>query len=533
MGRKAASSEDDSGIQSPDCRPDDNDNSVSVYLDANEEAWHAEYDDQNIVTITQNQDHESDNVFSDAAIDGEQERQGSGDSSGTEAQLCPSEDKDSDDEEEEDSFLSLRSADEVMRKQSEPEEVQMCSKRPNKRPSVSPVTELHQESFQDLVDLPNEEGQMCSSTMRPSVHPVNNVHQKALQDSTDLSNEEVQMCSLDMRPTVGLVSELRQEASHVFHDDKSKMNNLTQETDMVLGSENDHMDHQETDKLQNKEEQMKYPKSSLDVRSVNEEVLQESMKLYNQENQLQTSSKKSNVALVNEIHQESGKTTTDLSTEKSQPPSELIFNQTMPPSLNRGSAPIQNIKDPKRNISQSTNDPPDLSHTRSPIKPTKFKSTKMELKRFSRPNLKDVKPKVISRATSVSRPVNTDNSQLAVGFQTTRSRAANRREQGDDVVKKNRASSIQARMTTPIMALDSDGKSTLPSMVQKQPPETSGSKVVTNIDYVQTIILKDTEPLRDERGERGSHRDKAVVKETSKDGDMDQVSASICFCLNA
>ncbi|KAK3523094.1 hypothetical protein QTP86_014400, partial [Hemibagrus guttatus] len=642
MGRKAAASEDDSGIQSPDCRPDDNDNSVSVYLDANEEGWH----DQDNVTTIQNQNHESDNVFSDAAVDEEQGRRGSGDSSATEAQLFTSENGDGEDEDE-DSFLSLRSADVVMRKQSDPEKAQMHRQdcvcpvierhqeafqdsvhHPNEeghmcssttRPSVAPANKVHQEAFQDSVDPPsragqmsssamrpnvglvselhqetfqnsvdhcNEEGHMCSSTTRPSVAPVNKVHQKAFQDSLGPPNEASQMSSSAMRPSVGLVSKLQQETfqdsvdhpneeGHTcssitrpsvapvnkvhqeafqdsvdppneagqmsssamrpgveleseLHQEASQVcyNSMTQRstkmTDVDLKSELHYKAHQETVELQKEQEQMQFSNRSLDVDSVGQEALQESMEFHNEENQIQTSTKRLNVDLVSEIHQEDVQTNIDLSTEKSpsQPTAELI-NQTISLSVPQAAHPstlIQNIKDPKcfpkRNLSQNSSDPLDLSHTTDP---PKIKSTKVELKRFSGPNLKDIKPKVISRATSTPRPVNTDHS--AVGSEKkslTRSRAANRKEQNDDGVK-NRSSSTQARTSTPLTISDSDSKSSCIPMVKKQPPDLPGSKVLTNGSHVQTASSKAIETLR---AERDSHKD------DTRDGDDDQTVSS-------
>lgn len=509
MGRKAVASEDDSGIQSPDCRPDDNDSSVSIYLDANE---HTECDDQDNVTIIQNQTHESDNVFSDAGAGGEPGRPGSGDSSATEAQLFSSEDEESDDEED-DSFLSLRSADVVLRNQSESEEVQMCGA--NKRLSVSPVTELHQEAFQDSVNHPNEESQMCSSSVRPSVDNVSKAHQEAFQKLEDHTNEESQMCSSTMRPSVDLVCEFHQD-SQVFCNSKCKMQRSTKRTDMDLGSELHHKTIQESEK----EEQMKCSNRNPDVGSVSREILQDSVEQCNEENHIQTSAKSPNVDLVSK--------TIDLSTEKSssQPPAELILSQTISPTFSRGappSTPIQNSKDslcsPKRNISQNAF--PELSHIRCLIKPPNIKFSKVVIKRFSRPNLKDVKPKIVSRATSAPRPVNTDHSQSAAGCEknSSRSRTANRRVQGDDGVKKNRTSSIQARATTPVPITDSDSKPAWPSMVKKQSLESSGSEVVTNGCHVKGSSSKVTETLRDEKED-------VLEKETSRDEDVDQVQVS-------
>ncbi|KAM9449671.1 uncharacterized protein mtus1b isoform 2-T5 [Clarias gariepinus] len=756
MGRKAAASEDDSGIQSPDCRPDDNDNSVSVYLDANEEGWHASCDDQDNDTIVQNLNLENDNVFSNAGVDGEQGRRGSGDSSATEAQLFTSEDEEGDDEED-DSFLSLRSADVVMRK---PEEVQMCSLKkrtgvvlmtelhqetfqnlvdypseevrmcssnmmssdgpmtklhqetfqdsvdhpseevwmcssnitssdgpmtelyqdtfqdlsvlPDEKrevcrsimtPSVGPfskecqelfqdsvgypseegqicssnmtssdgpMTELHQETFQNLVDHPSEGGQICSlnmtssdgpmtelhqetfqnsvdhpseevrmcssnitssdgpmtelyqdtfqdlsvvpdekqevcsSTMRPSVEPVSKDHQEPFRDSFVHTNEEIQLCSSTMRPSVSPViephqetfqdlvdypnvevqilnsamspsvgpeSELHQEASHVTYNDKCKMQRATERTDVGLGNELHRKAHQESVGHQKREERMKSSNRSLDMDSGSQEM--ESIELHTEKNQFQTLARRINVDLVSEIHHEDPQTNIDLPTKiaLSQPPAELILNKTMqifqatPPS-----PPVHHNKDPlcfsKSNILQITNHAPDLSHTRSLTEPSKIKYTKTGLKRFSRPNLKDIKPKVISRATSAPRSVDTKYSQSALGCekksQITRSRATNRREQGGDGFKKNRASSTQARTTTPapITISDPEGQLTWSPMVKKQPPEPQGSKVVKNGCHVQTLSSKVSESVEDERESDG--KDEVVVKENPTDGNMVQ-----------
>ncbi|XP_067259870.1 microtubule-associated tumor suppressor 1 homolog [Chanodichthys erythropterus] len=104
MGKATASS-DDSGIQSPECRPDyceDNDNSVSVYLDANEDCW-SDNDNNNVTLVV---------------------AQKVGQTNGDDTSLCSSgngggdDDEDSkEEEEEEDSFLSLPSVDLMMKSQ--------------------------------------------------------------------------------------------------------------------------------------------------------------------------------------------------------------------------------------------------------------------------------------------------------------------------------------------------------------------------------------------------------------------------------
>ncbi|XP_058241077.1 uncharacterized protein mtus1b isoform X2 [Hemibagrus wyckioides] len=383
------------------------------------------------------------------------------------------------------------------------------------RPFVGLVSELHQETFQDSVDHPNEEGHMCCSATRPSVAPVNKVHQEAFQDSVDPPNEAGQMSSSALRPGVGLESEHHQETSQVCYN--SMMQRSAKMTDLDLKGELHYKAYQETAELQKKQEQMHCSNRSLDVDSVGQEALQESLEFHNEENQIQTSTKRLNVDLVSEIQQEDVQTSIDLSTKKSlsQPTAELI-NQIISSSVPQAahpSRPIQNIKDPtcfpKRNLSQNSSDPLDLSHTTDPPKIT---STKVEFKRFSGPNLKDVKPKVISRATSTPRPANTDHSAASSEKNSlTRSRAANRKGQSDDGVK-NRSSSTQARTSTPLTISDSDSKSSCLPMVKKQPSDFSVSKVVTNGNHVQTASSKAIETLRDEKD---SH------KEDTRDGDRD------------
>ncbi|XP_059407983.1 microtubule-associated tumor suppressor 1 homolog isoform X2 [Carassius carassius] len=97
MGKAKASS-DDSGIQSPECRPDyseDNDNSVSVYLDANEDCW-SDNDNHDVTLVV---------------------TQKVGQSDGDDTFLCSSENggDDDDTEEEEDTFLSLPSVELIMK----------------------------------------------------------------------------------------------------------------------------------------------------------------------------------------------------------------------------------------------------------------------------------------------------------------------------------------------------------------------------------------------------------------------------------
>ncbi|KAL7841075.1 hypothetical protein SRHO_G00247660 [Serrasalmus rhombeus] len=177
MGRKVTTGEDDSGIQSPDCRAEnDNDNSVSIYLDANEEGWCEIHDDQDNVTLVLTLKQGQCDDRSDGHSNGDRGRRSSDDSSATEAVLCCSGYEEEDDEEE-DSFLSLSSVDVVMRCQNEEGHIQISSMGPN----VDPVSELHKEALQESV----EKDQMQSSSRRPSVDPLSEFHQAGLQEPTE------------------------------------------------------------------------------------------------------------------------------------------------------------------------------------------------------------------------------------------------------------------------------------------------------------------------------------------------------------
>ncbi|XP_072526691.1 uncharacterized protein [Salminus brasiliensis] len=208
-GRKVTTGEDDSGIQSPDCRPDnDNDNSASVYLDADEDGWCETRDDQdNITRVRTHKQGQNDQEHSDVHSNGNHGRRSSDDSSTTEALLCCSGcEEDEDDEEEEDSFLSLSSADVVMRCQNEAEEGQMQSS--SRRPNVSPVNEFQVESLQES----EEWARTQSSSKRSDVGPVNELHQTALLESVDIPTEQSQLQSSSRRPSVGPVNELQVES---------------------------------------------------------------------------------------------------------------------------------------------------------------------------------------------------------------------------------------------------------------------------------------------------------------------------------
>ncbi|KAI7810968.1 microtubule-associated tumor suppressor 1 homolog [Triplophysa rosa] len=156
MGKITASS-DDSGIQSPECRPDcsesnDNDNSVSVYLDANEECWSDDEDDNHNVALVVTQKV--------GQTDNDDERS-----------LCSSE---NDEEEEEDSFLSLASADLVIKNQI----------------GVSAL-ETKTNTLSDISQGQTEEGQLQNSNLVLNLATVNDLEKEVDKEKDDLSVELV------------------------------------------------------------------------------------------------------------------------------------------------------------------------------------------------------------------------------------------------------------------------------------------------------------------------------------------------------
>lgn len=155
MGKATASS-DDSGIQSPECRPDyceDNDNSVSVYLDANEDCW-SDNDNNNVTLVVV---------------------QKVGQTNGDDTSLCSSEnggggDDDEDSkEEEEDSFLSLSSVDLMMRSQ-----------------VVVPALEV---STSSEVVMPNSVLLDISEAEVPNMATVNEPQREVVYENGEVSSE--------------------------------------------------------------------------------------------------------------------------------------------------------------------------------------------------------------------------------------------------------------------------------------------------------------------------------------------------------
>lgn len=182
MGKATASS-DDSGIQSPDCRPDyseDNDNSVSVYLDANEDCW-SDNDNNNVTLVV---------------------IQKVGQTDGDDTSLCSSENGDDDDdtkeEEEEDSFLSLASVELIMKSQVGVSDLEVSTSSEEVMPvSVSPEGQY--------AEVPNIA--VVNERQREVDEKEEVVLSSAIQE-TDVMNETV--VSLENTP----ITETRNTTSH-------------------------------------------------------------------------------------------------------------------------------------------------------------------------------------------------------------------------------------------------------------------------------------------------------------------------------
>ncbi|XP_051559280.1 microtubule-associated tumor suppressor 1 [Myxocyprinus asiaticus] len=156
---------DDLGIQSPNCRPDynesnDNDNSVSVYLDANEDCW-SDNDNHDVTLMVTQKVGLNDN--SDVAS------------------LCSSEHGDYDDlkeEEKEDSFLSLVSVDLVLKSQIGVSALEV---------STSSVVDLLNNTLPDLSQDQPAEGKSQSSNRVTDLATVNAPLREVVQEKGELS----------------------------------------------------------------------------------------------------------------------------------------------------------------------------------------------------------------------------------------------------------------------------------------------------------------------------------------------------------
>ncbi|XP_051983528.1 microtubule-associated tumor suppressor 1 homolog isoform X2 [Xyrauchen texanus] len=166
MGKTIINS-DDSVMQSPNCRPDysesiDNDNSVSVYLDANEDCWSDNDNHDGTLMVTQ--------------------KVGLNDNS-DEASLCSSEHGDYNDlkkEEKEDSFLSLVSVDLVLKSQIGVSALEV---------STSSEVDLLKNTLPDLSQDQPAEGKSQSSNRVTDLATVNAPQREVVQEKGELSVE--------------------------------------------------------------------------------------------------------------------------------------------------------------------------------------------------------------------------------------------------------------------------------------------------------------------------------------------------------
>ncbi len=205
MGKATASS-DDSGIQSPDCRPDyseDNDNSVSVYLDANEDCW-SDNDNNNVTLVV---------------------TQKVGQTDGDDTSLCSSENGDDDEddtkeEEEEDSFLSLASVELIMKSQVGVSDLEVSTSSEDVMPvSVSPEGQH--------AEVPNIA--VVNERQREVVYEKEEVVLSSAIQDTDVMNETV--VSLENTP----ITETRSTTSHSFISKEDNQPKSTAKKDQWSG----------------------------------------------------------------------------------------------------------------------------------------------------------------------------------------------------------------------------------------------------------------------------------------------------------
>ncbi|XP_066518137.1 microtubule-associated tumor suppressor 1 homolog [Hoplias malabaricus] len=500
MVRKVTTGEDDSGIQSPDCRlENDNENSVSVYLDAKEESWSKIYDDQDNVTLILTHKQDPNNDRSDAQSNGDHGRRSSEDSSATEAALCCSGYEEVDNDEEEDSFLSLSSADLGMKCHDESEEAQMQSS--SRCTMVEHLSVIHQEN--PGLPEPHSDAQGKNTAIILDLVLVSELHQERMDHHTEENQMQSSTKALDM----SLVGELLQEAlveSVELHTEKDPGNTFQHqvpEEPMELLTEEDQVQnsarilevgpvrerHQgalhESMELHAEEEQMQSSMNELYQEELQKAAQlhieegqsqrssrrpsvdpgyedQEAMEFYTEEGQMQSYVERLDVSPLSLLHQDSVPEPAEPLVEISPSPAPCLslLHLSQPKqdleNMTISSTPtVTDSPSKAKPTSQSQKYSPGQVQTRPSARTSLTKATRAEIKRFPRPDLKNVKPKVISRSSSAPRPVTA--SQSGAGTERklppTRGRPANRKEQdADGIVKKTkRSSSNQARTTVP------------------------------------------------------------------------------------
>lgn len=473
MGRTEATSDNDSGIQSPECRPDDNDNSVSVYLDATEGGWKTDYDDQDDITLVLDQKRELDNDYGKLR-----------------APNVSSEDEDGEDGEE--SFFSLSTSDMIMRNKTE-SDIQAWS---GDQPSTDTRNRLHQGVLRERFNAKNL---ICTSSKGQIV-----IHHEVLQDSIELHNKQIQKQNListswlnqktppepmeveDEDQTLSIdksLTKLPQNRLHLqsIQTSTEMLNQTNNLPTMVSENEVHRKVFEESMNIQYEKIQATSVQNISNVTEDQKECPQRNIRRLNDQTLMKSSSSGPSVKSVNDLHLQA----LHSPTEDSQ------MNQSIPPCVDlrsrlykttevaASSAPPQNLAELSK-VSKdlpNTKDNPGQSHTSFHSKPSLIKQ-KMVIKHFSRPNLKNVKAKVVSRSASAPRLAKNGPSEatpdLESNLPSPRKKEAKKIQRVD--VKKVSPSSSQAEVGTPI----SDAYYTWPEWKTKPDEERQSSERGTN-----------------------------------------------------
>lgn len=216
MGKITANS-DDSGIQSPDCRPDyteDNDNSVSVYLDANEYCW-SDNDNHNItLVVAQNVDQ---NDADDTSLCSTEN--GGGDDE---------DDTKEEEEEEEDSFLSLASVELILKNEvvvsalevtTNPEVVipDISQGQPAEVPNMAKVNKPQREVVHENGEVSVELSSAIQKTdiMNETVESLENKVSTPLTSTRNITSSHSSISKEDTKPK-STAKKTSDRAGHVF-----------------------------------------------------------------------------------------------------------------------------------------------------------------------------------------------------------------------------------------------------------------------------------------------------------------------------
>ncbi|TRY88070.1 hypothetical protein DNTS_000047, partial [Danionella cerebrum] len=384
---------DDSGIQSPECNPDcceDNENSISVYLDANDDGW-SDNDNNNITMVVV-------------------EKIGLTDEDETSLYSSENDDEDNKEDKEENSFLSFASVDFMRNGPGGLLAIEVSISSDVEMPESLP--EIPEEQSGDVFEvcrvvfpkIAEDNTASCpiidKSNLNSGISVGDNFNGNAANDQT------IEVFCANEESSVESIPETKCKiVTDCHHSD----------TEYVSSSDSSMLSKEDNQpKFNNQPEVFEIPLGvELSCENVTDEVSAEFKHGINMQNDI--------VA-----------TSTNLEANKESVPKE--DTKTTASSLSK----VNNK--PKSPVKKANDD-----RGRAIVKATQTKPSKPEVKRLPRPELRNIKARIIPRPASASRSVNLVNTNTNVIQSGTLKIVASGKAEDKAVAKRSRSSSSHAR----------------------------------------------------------------------------------------